>query len=277
MKKRITTSSWDAVLNTDVCDEYNNADLTLTLKMGFKQINPSGGAASGTYHDYGSPSKTARKIIRWTPTEWAKWKSHFVRSAKKFWHGKFWLINNFSEFEFERGGVKYLPNVWCKFNLIGGDASAGTYHHVIEVVRLHRSETWFGSHSRLYDSLDTRLTRKGTNSKGNAIMQRAHVHEVGHLLGLGHVDIGKPHCPSTGNTNSAPCYGVADTDKLSVMGQGMQLRAQHANPWRRAMKKITGKGNIGSQLDWSPRKTRHYPRTKAEVAANQHVTSRPKR
>jgi hypothetical protein len=38
MKKTITTARWDAELNTDVCDAYNNADLTLTLKLGIRQM-----------------------------------------------------------------------------------------------------------------------------------------------------------------------------------------------------------------------------------------------
>lgn len=277
MKKKISTAAWDAELNTDVCDAYNNADLTITLNMGFKQINPAAGAASGTYNDYGAAGTTARKIVKWSPAEWIRWKSEFVLSARKYWHGKHWLVNNFSEYEYEDGGVKYIPNIWCRFNLTGGDAGAGSYHHVIEVVRLHKSETWFGSHSRLYDSLDTSLVQKGSDSKGNPIMQRAHVHEVGHLLGLGHVDIGKAHCPPSGNTNLAPCYGVLDRDKNSVMGQGMQLRDKHANPWRRAMQQISGKGNLATTSDWAPKRLRHYPRTLAEVASNTQVTIRPTR
>jgi hypothetical protein len=280
MKKILKKGSWDAILNTDVCDPYNNADLTIKLNLGFKQINPSGGAAAGTYNDYGSSSGTSRKIVKWTPTDWANWKTHFIRSAQKFWHGKFWLVNNFSVYDYDVKGVKYVPNIWCRFELSGGDATTlGTsgFHHTIEVVRLHRSETWFGSHSRLYDSLDSKLVRKGIDSKGKAIMQRAHVHEVGHLLGLGHVDIGKPHCPASGNTNLGPCYGVADVDKYSVMGQGMQLRNKHANPWRRAIVELSKKGAVVTPTDWEPKLVRHYPRTPSEVAKNIHITSRPKR
>jgi hypothetical protein len=280
MKKTINKSDWDAELNTDVCDPYNNAELTIKLNLGFKQINPSGGAASGTYNDYGSRSGTPRKIVKWTSTDWASWKTHFVRSAQKFWHGKFWLVNNFSVYDYTVKGVKYIPNIWCKFELTCGDAASlgsSGYHHVIEVVRLHRSETWFGSHSKLFDSLDSNLTIKGRDSRGNSIMQRAHVHEVGHLLGLGHVDEGKPHCPTSGNTNLGPCYGVADVDKYSVMGQGMQLRKKQANPWRRAMVEISKKGSAASPTDWAPKLARHYPRTTAEVAAKSNITSRPKR
>lgn len=119
--------------------------------------------------------------------------------------------------------------------------------------------------------------QKATDSYGRPIMQRAHVHEIGHLLGLGHVDIGKAHCPAVGDTNAAACYGVADVDKLAVMGDGMALRTSFATPWRRAAIKLTGKGHIAGHHDWDARRQRIYPRTTAEVAANRLVTTRPLR
>ena len=48
-----TFAAFDAELNETVCNAYTNADLTLTLKLGFRQINPAAGAAAGAYHDYG--------------------------------------------------------------------------------------------------------------------------------------------------------------------------------------------------------------------------------
>lgn len=280
MKKTIKKANWDATLNTDVCTAYNNADLTITLRLGFKKIDPAGGAAKGTYNDYGSATGTARKIIKWTPSAWTAWKNNFVKSAERYWHGKFWLNNNFSMLEYMDKGQKYIPNIWCRFDLSGGDATTATSsksHHIIEVVRLDSSETWFGSHSKLYDSLDTNSIQKATDSKGNAIMQRAHVHEVGHLLGLGHVDEGKKHCPTSGNTNVRACYGVSDKDKNSVMGGGMQPRVKHANPWRRAIIEFTKKGNMHVLSDWEAKMNRYYPRTPTEVASKKIFSTRPKR
>ncbi|WP_444944465.1 hypothetical protein ACJJIK_05840 [Microbulbifer sp. ZKSA006] len=277
MRTFISEPSWDAVLDTCMCDKYNNAELTLTLKLAFKQVNPDSGAQSGTYHDYGISSKPARRIVRWTDAAWLSWKTSFVQSAERFWKDKFWLINNFSELRYEDSGVQYIPNIWCRFKLVESDVSPSfRHHHMIEVVRLDPSETWFGSHSKLYDSLDINSVRKGTDSNGNPIMQRAHVHEVGHLLGLGHVDEGRPHCPET-NTNARPCYGVSDEDKNSVMGQGMQLRAEHANPWRRAMLRMLNRGNILTSSDWEAKRQRHYPRTLTEARDRRYITQKPAR
>ena len=295
MKKTVTTLRCDAQIDSDVCDRYNNAEITLLLKVCLRQINPADGNAEGTYHDYGDTTADERRIVRWSPSAWRAWKSDFARTAEKFWHGKFWLINNrpmtpgfthcyvgaeqsvcHKSLDFEDGKVLYRPNIWCRFKLKTVE-QPGDAHHTIDVVRLHSTEHWFGSHAKLYDSKDTHPVKKKTDSKGNPIMQRAHVHEIGHLLGLGHVDEGKSHCPTTGDTNATACYGVADEDKNDVMGGGMTRRSWQADPWRRAAVRLTGAGTAGSADDWKPVMKRHYPRTMDDVHANKQITSRPYR
>ena len=293
MKKTLKLAKFDAILDTDVCDSRNNAELTLKLRLGFRQINPAAGAASGTYNDYGDATKPSRKTVKWTDTEGTKWKTNFVKTAQAFWNGKFWLSNNLGYLGYLAGKQIYLPNFYCTFELIGNDSTVGTNHFVIDVVRLDASENWFGSHSKLYDSLDTRSVQKGTDSKGKPIMQQAHVHEVGHLLGIGHVDIGKAHCPAAGNTNASACYGMADADKYSVMGQGMQLRIEHATPWILAINQFI-KAEPASKVYTIPppsfsqmpgrvvdvlfpftaKMKRHFPRTPAELEKGLMITAR---
>jgi len=282
---------YDAYFNTKPCDHRNNAELTLRLRIGFKQINPSGGAAQGEYHDYGDPTEPKKKIIKWSPGAWSQWKRTFEKEVEKFWSRKFWLINSSGYFAFEDKGKTWIPNVYCRFNLIVRDAGtgSGTDHHTISVVRLHKSNKWFGSHSTLYDSNDIKPVRKAKDSAGNPIMQRAHVHEVGHLMGLGHVAEGTAACPVTGDTNAKACYGTTDHDLNSVMGAGMKLRAEHAKPWQDAMKNVAivhktkGINNQFSKVwegfkamshDWDAKMKRHYPRTPEEVKANKLITSR---
>ena len=87
MIKKISRSSWDACLDTKMCDKYTNAELTLTLKIAMKQINPSSGNQHGLYPDYGRAGETERKINQWKPSQWASWKSSFATSAQNFWSG----------------------------------------------------------------------------------------------------------------------------------------------------------------------------------------------
>jgi hypothetical protein len=291
MIKTINLPKYDAELNTDVCDEYNNAELKITLKLGFRQINPPAGAATGTYHDYGDAVGPTRKIIKWTTGEWSAWKRNFAQSAERYWRDKFWLSNNAGRFAYRAGKLVFVPNFWCRFSIIGSNADVGTHHHVIDVVRLDSTETRFGSHSKLYDNLDTKPIGKGTDSKGKTIMQQAHIHEVGHLLGLRHVDVGKPHCPATGNTNAIACYGITDFDQNSVMGQGMVLRTEHASAWLTAaylFNYAEGPSKIytppmlrtaiyGLSNPFEAKMSVHYTRTTEEFEKNLLITKKPVR
>ena len=295
MKQTMQFTRFDAELDTDVCDAYNNAELTLTLKLGFQQINPAGTAATGTYNDYGDATAPTRNIARWTPASWTTWKTNFVATAQRFWNGKFWLVNDAGLFQYQALGQTFVPNIYCKLKIESSDSAIGN-HHTISVVRLAASETWFGSHETLYDSLDTNSVRKARDSAGNPIMQRAHVHEVGHLLGLDHVDVGQPHCPASGDTNASACYGASDASLNSVMGSGMTIRLENASPWRNAMRGFaladalragppTGLSLLMpySRLfsfpthllaSWPAKLSRHYPRTLAEAQAGLNITNR---
>ena len=60
LKEKKVSTKWDAELDRSMCDRYNNAELTLVLKLHIQKIDPSGGTVTHPDHD-GTP----RKIVAW--------------------------------------------------------------------------------------------------------------------------------------------------------------------------------------------------------------------
>lgn len=274
MIQSISTSRGDYALDTNACNAYTNAELTIHLKLGFRRINPANGATHGTFPDSdGKP----RAIVRWGDNAWNRWTQCFARSAEAYWSRRFWLVNTFSILDLECDGTVYRPNVLCRLRVSANLLENFTSHQIIDVVKLGPLERSFRSSSLLFSSDDMRPRADAQDSRGRGVLNMTHVHEVGHLLGLGHVDIGKPHCPVTGDTNAVACYGVQDTDKNSVMGAGAYVRSEHAMPWRRAMVLLTAMGNADTLTDWPPVRIQVFPRTVEEAVANKMITARPVR
>lgn len=267
---------FDVAVDRTVCDRYNNFDLWLILKLCLKKIDPPGGAAEGTRKDSNGDDK---KIVRWGG-HWKTWRNRFKREVETFWAGKFWLKapNGFPTWDFQDGGATYRPNAWCRFRLLLV-SKPGSAHHTIECVRLHKDESFFRSHSRLYDDRDI-----DPSPQSHGGVKRTHIHEVGHLLGLGHVgelmsplslsglscNIAQALFPDEG-TNHDWCYGVSDKDERDVMGSGSVIRTHHARPWQEAVQ-AAGGGSL-----WSAAMRRHYPRDEAQVASGKYPTTRPRR
>lgn len=275
MKTSTDTNLGQYLLDTDCCDPYTNAELTITLRLAFSQINPANNALSGKGVDGEGKS---HKIMKWGDRQWEYWLKSFVRTCRQYWNDRFWLISNFSALDFKHGSDTYRPNVACKFDVIPVSQSSGTFHKVINIVKLDPTDSkYFRSSAVLYSNRDMDPVVKDFASDGKGILQSTHYHEVGHLLGLSHVDVGKPHCLAGSDLNARPCYGIADVDKHSVMGGGIRLTNEHALPWRRAITQLTGCGNLSASSDWAPVRLKVFPRTLAEANAGKTITTRPVR
>ncbi len=277
---RTNPGRWDSDLDPTMCDRYNNAELCVYLRVFLRQANPAGGAATGTAREWGTDAHgtsgtgrgTARRIVRWNDTTWNSWTARYQRDVQRFWDGKFWLVarHAMDELDFEDRGVTYRPNLWCRFRLRLAQSEAAA-HAAISVVRLHSSETFFRSDSRHYDSRDIQISR--STHAGRAYRQSTPVHEVGHLLGLGHAAQGSAACTAAGNTGAEPCYCATASDCGNIMGAGSSRRASNASPWQLAIEEHGG----GSRSNWEVKLRRHYPRTLDQVRRRGAVTSRPAR
>jgi hypothetical protein len=215
-----------------------NCGLNIYIRVFLNQVDPANGAANGDYPDWdtnndgtaahpGPRFGVNRHITRWPPGEFTSWSNRYQRECQAFWDTKFWLTTpaRYNDLNVTVGADRFRPNIRCGFylSLVLGTQFA---HTTIQVVHLAAGETFFRSDSAHYDNLDLE-----PNATGPGMTQRAHLHEVGHLLGLGHSGEGKPGCVN----NNLVCYAGPN-----IMGQGEDIDATDALPWQRAMEHFTG-------------------------------------
>jgi hypothetical protein len=226
---------WDAMLDDSVRNAHTNADLTIFIRVHFQRINPAHGQA-GTYADSndkpGHPSK--KKIQRWAPGEFETFVRHLLHEAQHFWTGVFWLKtpSTYQGLDWPDDKPTHRCHLYCRLDLSEAKNPFDA-HYTIAVVRVQDSET-FRSASRLYSQRDIQAENLIPHSTTKFW---THYHEVGHLLGLGHVN---HHDLHTAGLNEDAAYGVTLQQMQDVMGKGSVRHPWHAGPWQEAAAALTG-------------------------------------
>jgi hypothetical protein len=227
---------WNADLVDWRIDASTNAYLTIFIRIYFAKIDPAG--AAGTYGDTDDtathPSK--KPIQKWKPGEFETFVRNLTRSAQRFWDGQFWLKTpktydglNYSA----PGRPTHRCNIYCKLDVqaVPGPNDA---HYTIAVVRAQDGVA-FRSNSVLYSQHDINAQQMIPHSTVKFWTQ---FHEVGHLIGLGHVGTGGVN--NVHNDNSPRAYGVTAREMQDVMGRGHARHDWHAKPWQDAAEAFTG-------------------------------------
>ena len=216
---------WDATLEDEVRNARTNAALTISIRVNFVKINPAAGR-TGTHNDTDSRQ---RRIQRWALGEFEHYTSRLLRSAQKYWSGVFWLRppHGYEGFDCPEARPTHRCNVYCRLDLALAH-NATDAHYTIAAVRVQDGEV-FRSNSVLYSQKDIQSESLIPQS---TVGFWTHFHEVGHLLGLGHVGWAGNH--NLHANNSPRAYGVTRKDQIDVMGMGSVRRHWHALAWQQA-------------------------------------------
>lgn len=217
----------------------------------------------------------------WNGADWA----NFLRAATAqadMWNNKFWMLppRTFTDFDEKLDSFPirqaWRPNIRCEldvdFNAVH-DAHATVDVANIDISRLPigvpRDGMTFRSHSMLWDSLDGTPVLSPYGA-GPGLPDRFYcmAHEIGHLIGLGHMGtlLRTPLCElaviqaragldglatdTSGGQNSNYCYGWNDRIQVSgnVMGAGRDFAVENARPWWWALGLIRQRLRPGQSL-----------------------------
>jgi hypothetical protein len=215
---------FEAELNDLPCNAQTNAELTLYLRVFFKdgfydpEITRKIDSTKGVAKD---ADKIDFYVFPWDSGKFAVWKAKLLHQAKTFWTGRFWLHTppHYSGLNWPVNHPTHRANVWCKLELTESPVEKGS-HYTVACVSLGDSvdpkyQYQFRSHMFLYRSNASLHTKS---------------HEVGHLLGLDH--------PS-GKSGEKAAYKDRPGQPGDIMGAGLNRYPHHALPWQKAIGLIT--------------------------------------
>jgi hypothetical protein len=203
----------------------DNFGITLIMRVYLKKMDPPPGKA--VYHMEDADGMKW-PVGRWTRAAWDRWTLEYLVQVHETWDEAFTLVppNAYDGFLWPQS-KPVRRNVSCRLylTLVNNRDEA---HATIGVYNVLTSGgEGFRSNSYGYGSQDIKPVKSG--GSGATWEYKTMPHEVGHLLGLPHVNQGDPACRAA--PGSGICYGKDLKQKMNVMGHGGTLSLDNAKPW----------------------------------------------
>jgi hypothetical protein len=217
---------------------HRNADLNFILSVYLNRVEPD---STGLYADDGGG---ITRILFWPDNEWTHFRREFYNQVRGFFRERFWLVppRGYTGLDWPDVRPTHRPNVKCGLTLWVHDRPEHARIGVNCIYPVPRQALRSGvtreSHSGELDADDATF-QEASPVPREVQTQATVLHEVGHLLGLSHVNRNPATCPVD---NAVECYGTTEWQRGDLMGWGSRVEHWHSWPWRNRIRYHTGVG-----------------------------------